>query len=357
MVMENMMNTESVTNTESMGNGAAPDNKQLKKLIVAIVVLILVAGGLFALFNSMRIDGNENLIQGSIKMTEINLNSMLDGYVDEVLVADGDKVTKDQVLIRMDADIVAAQVDQAKAGLAQAQAAQAAAQAVLDKAVNGARSEDIAKATAQYNYVASTYERMQNLFSEGAISQSDLDNVEAQYLAAKATYDEAMTGARSEDIAAAEAQLAQAKGAVSQYQATVAQAQSYLDHAEITAPADGTVTAVNVEAGELVSTGLALATMRADDDAWIEVNVPETMLGRISEGMSVGYTMSAFEGQKFTGIIQSVSKNPDFATKKATNENGAFDVLSYCVKIQPEDIANQLYSGMTVVVDFGDVTE
>lgn len=340
-----------------MENNVANDNKQLMKLIAAVVVLIVVAGVLFGLFNTTRTAGNENVIQGSVKMTEINLNSMLDGYVDEVLVVDGDKVNEGQVLIRMDADIVAAQVDQAKAGLAQAQAAQSAAQAVLDKAVNGARSEDVIKAKAQYDYVASTYERMQNLFDEGAISQSDLDNVQAQYLAAKATYDEAITGARSEDIAAAQAQLAQAKAAVSQYTATVAQAQSYLDHAEITAPADGTITAVNVEAGELVSTGLALAAMRTDDGAWLEVNVPETMLGQITEGMNVAYTMPAFADKEFVGVVQSVSKNPDFATKKATNENGAFDVLSYCVKIQPEENDNQLYAGMTVVVDFGKLAE
>lgn len=333
------------------------DNKQLVKLIVAVAVLIVVAGALFGLLNATRTAGNADVIQGSIKMTEINLNSMLSGYVDEVLVKDGDKVSEGQVLMRIDADIVKAQLDQAKAGLSQAYATQAAAQAQLDKAVNGARSEDITKAKAQYDYVASTYERMQNLFEEGAISQSDLDNVQAQYLAAKATYDEAITGARSEDIAAAQAQLEQAQSAVSLYTATVAQAQSYYDNAEITAPADGTVTAVNVEAGELVSTGLALAAMRTDDGAWIEVNVPETMLGKITEGMSVGYTMPAYGDTEFVGVVQNVSKNPDFATKKATNENGAFDVLSYCVKIQPEENDNQLYAGMTVVVDFGTLAE
>lgn len=336
---------------------AANNNKQLGKLIVVVAVLIVAAGVIFGLVNSGRTAGNENVIQGSVKMTEINLNSMLSGYVDEVLVADGDKVTEGQVLMRVDADIVSAQLDQAKAGLSQAYATQAAAQAVLDKAVNGARSEDVTKAKAQYDYVASTYERMQNLFAEGAISQSDLDNVKAQYLAAKATYDEAITGARSEDIAAAQAQLEQAQAAVSLYTATVAQAQSYYDNAEITAPANGTITAVNVEAGELVSTGLALAAMRTDDGAWIEVNVPETMLGQISEGMSVGYTMPAYADREFTGVVQNVSKNPDFATKKATNENGAFDVLSYCVKIQPEEQETQLYSGMTVVVDFGTLAE
>lgn len=331
----------------------AVNNKQLIKVIAVIAVLILAAAALLGLVSGS--DSKSGQIQGSVKMTEVNLNSMLDGYVDEILVAEGDHVQAGDVLIKMDADIVSAQVEQAKAGLAQAQAAEAAAQAVLDKAVNGARSEDITKAKAQYDYVASTYARMQNLFGEGAISQSDLDNVEAQYLAAKATYDEAITGARSEDIAAAKAQLAQAQGAVSQCTATVAQAESYLEHSEITAPTDGTITAVNVEAGELVSTGLALAAMRADGGAWIEVNVPETMLGEIREGAEVSYTMPAYGDKEFIGTIQNVSKNPDFATKKATGENGSFDVLSYCVKIQPTDEETQLYSGMTVVVDFGEV--
>lgn len=335
----------------------AVDNKRLIKWIAAVAALILLAAVLFGLFNAGRMEGKSDLLQGSVKMTEIDLNSMLDGYVDEVLVAEGDKVKAGDVLIRMDADIVAAKVEQAKAGLAQAEAIRAAAQAVLDKAQNGARSEDIAKAKAQFDYAASTYERMQNLYTEGAVSQSDFENVKAQYLAAKATYDEATTGARTEDIAAAAAQVAQAAGAVSQYSAAVAEAQSYLEHAEITAPADGTVTAVNVEAGELVSTGLALASMRTDAGAAIEVNVPETMLGSIVEGASVVYTMPAYGEREFVGTIQTVSKNPDFATKKATNENGSFDVLSYCVKIQPQSGDEQLYAGMTVIVDFASQAE
>lgn len=348
-------------------NPSQGGNNRLIRQIVLVAAIILLAALLFAWFNSGRAAADSEVVQGSVKMTEIDLNSMLDGYIDEVLVAEGDHVQAGQVLIKMDADIVQAKVweaeaalGQAEAGLAQAQAAQAAAQAVLDKAVNGARSEDIAQAKAQYDYVASTYERMKNLYAEGAISQSDYENAQAQYLAAEAVYNEATNGARSEDIAAARAQVQQAAGAVSQYQATikqaeaaVAEANSYLGHTEITAPRDGVMTAVNVEAGELVSTGLALASLRADEDAWLEVNVPETMLGSITEGAKVSFTMPAYGDQTFKGTVQSVSSNPDFATKKATNENGAFDVLSYCVKIQPDDMAQTLYAGMTVVVDFG----
>lgn len=316
------------------------ESKALVKRIIAVAAVLVAAAVLFACLNAVRAGGetDPSAVQGSVKMTEIDLNSMLDGYVDEVLVAEGDHVAKDQVLVRMDADVVQAKVQEAEA-------ARAAAAAVLAKAQNGARSEDITQAKAQYDYAAKSYERMKNLLADGAISQNSFDEIEAKYLAAKALYDEAVSGARSEDIAAAEAQLMQAEGAV-------AEATTYLEHTVITAPADGTVTAINVEPGELVSTGMALASLRSDDAAWLEVNVPETMLGSVIEGQRVEFTLPAYAGQTFTGHVKTVSKNPDFATKKATNENGSFDVLSYCVKIEPDDMEEQLYAGMTVLVNF-----
>ena len=360
MDMENLL----LQNTPDDGN------KRLVRRIALAAAFILAAALLFAWFNSGRVAADSNVVQGSVKMTEIDLNSMLDGYIDSVLVEEGDYVQAGQVLITIDADIVQAKVweaeaalGQAKAGLAQAQAAQAAAQAVLDKAKNGARSEDIAKAKAQYDYASSTYTRMKNLYAEGAISQNDFENTRAQYLAAEAVYHEATSGARSEDVAAARAQVQQAGGAVSQYEATIKQAEAavveanaYLEHTEITAPRNGVMTAVNVEPGELISTGLALASMRADDAAWVEVNVPETMLGKIREGAEVSLIMPAYDNQSISGTVQNISRNPDFATKKATNENGAFDVLSYAVKIRPQATEQPMYAGMTVLVDFSKAT-
>lgn len=347
-------------------------NQNQKSLVVKIALVaaaIVAAAFLFSMYNAGRTEAQQNpsVVQGSVKVTEIDLNSMLDGYIDAVNVAEGDEVKAGDVLLKIEPDIVQAKVKeaeaalgQARAGLAQAQAAQQAAQAVLAKAENGARPEDVAQAEAAYNYAAGTYERMKPLFEAGAVSANDFDGVEAQYLAAKAVYETAQNGARPEDIAAARAQVAQAAGAISQYEATIKQAEgaveeanSYLKHAEIIAPADGVVTAVNVEKGELISTGMALASMRAAGEAWVEVNVRETSLAMVKQGQQVELTFPAYEGQTFHGTVTNVSKNPDFAIKKATNENGSFDVLSYAVKIRLDDMTETLYAGMTAVVDFG----
>ena len=352
-------------NTENQVNA---NQKTLVVKIVLVEAAIVALAVLFSMYNSGRTSAQQSqtVIQGSVKMTEIDLNSMLDGYIDAVNVEEGDEVKAGDVILQIEPDIVQAKVKeaeaalgQARAGLAQAQAAHQAAQAVLAKAQNGARPEDIAQAKAAYDYAAVTYERMKPLYADGAVSANDFDGIEAKYLAAKAVYEQAQNGARPEDIAAAQAQVAQASAAISQYQATIRQAEgaveeatTYLNHAAITAPSDGVITAVNVEKGELISTGMALVSMRAAGEAWVEVNVPETSLSMVKQGQQVELFFPAYNEQRFAGTIINVSKSPDFAIKKATNENGSFDVLSYTVKIRLDDMTETLYAGMTAMVDF-----
>ena len=163
-------------NTEAQVNG---NQKSLVVKIVLVAAAIILVAFLFSLYNAGRTSARQNpsVVQGSVKMTEIDLNSMLDGYIDAVNVAEGDEVKAGDVILQIEPDIVQAKVKeaeaalgQAKAGLAQAQAAYQAAQAVLSKAQNGARPEDLAQAKAAYDYAAGTYERMKPLYEDGALT-------------------------------------------------------------------------------------------------------------------------------------------------------------------------------------------
>ena len=310
-----------------------------KKVTVTVIVLVLVIVLLCGIYAAVQAhEKNKLVVQGSLKMTESTLNSMLEGTIEEVLVSEGDEVKEGDVLVRMKSDIVDAK-------LMQAEGAQSAAQAQADMADAGARSQEVAQAKAAYEYAAKMYERMKVLIQEEAIAQSTFDQVEAQYIAAKETYDMALEGARTEDKAAANALVAQADGAV-------AEVNSYLENAEIKAPMDGIVSAVNVDKGELISTGMPVASVTSPENPWVEVNVEETQLGKVHRGDEVKVTFAAYPGEEFTGKITNVSQKPSFATKRATNENGAFDILSYGVKVELIDTPEELYSGMTVVVDF-----
>jgi HlyD family secretion protein len=153
-------------------------------------------------------------------------------------------------------------------------------------------------------------------------------------------------GAREEDKAAAEALVEQAKAATEEVQ-------TYLDDTVIKAPMDGTVIALNVNEGELVSSGMPLATLTSNKKPYVEINVKETDLGQVRLGGEVKITISAYPDDVFKGKIVNVNQKPDFATKRATNNNGDFDVLSYKVKVELTGIDKELYPGMTVMVDLG----
>lgn len=309
------------------------------KMIITAALAVALAGSCIAYAAVQKEKSEELVVQGSLKMKEATLNSKLAGTIDEVLVEEGDTVKAGDPLIKLTSDTV-------EAKLQQAAGAKAAAQAQANKASAGARSQEVAQAKAAFDYAQKTYDRMKILLEQEAISQATFDQVQAQYTAAKEVYNMALEGARSEDKAAANALVQQASGAV-------AEVNSYLGDSVIKAPMDGVVTSVNVDPGELISTGMPLAAITSPNHPWVEVNVKETDLAKVHLGGEVKLTFSAYPGEIFKGKIVNVNKKPDFATKRATNENGDFDVLSYGVKVEIIGADKELYSGMTVLVNFG----
>lgn len=317
---------------------AIEKNKKTTAILVGVLVVALIIAGCWS-FRSKAAEKEAFIVQGNVKTTEIDLNSKLAGNIGEILVKEGDEVKAGDILIKISSEAV-------EAKLKQAEAAKAAADATAQKAANGARSQEVAQAKAAYDYAQKTYDRMKVLLEEEAISQAAFDEVQAKYIAAKETYNMAVEGARSEDVKAAESLVAKAEGAI-------AEVNSYLDDSQIKAPVDGTVHAINVNQGELISTGMPLATLSTNEEPWVEVNVKETDLSKVEKGKKVKVVFQAYPDKEWEGVVTVINKKPDFATKRATNENGDFDVLSYGVKISIPEMDKELYSGMTAMVDFG----
>lgn len=306
-------------------------------------------------------------VQGNLKAEEININSKLAGLIGEVPVEEGQEVAVGDVLIRLDSRSLAANKQQAdaalQASLGQQRTAEAAlqsTQAQYEKILNGTRSQDLLQAKAAFELAEKTYERLKTLQEAGAVSDADLDQAALQYTVTQQAYAMAQEGSRSEDITAAQAAVSQASAAVEAAKAqvliaegAVAEVNSYLEDAEIKAPLAGRITALNVNTGELISTGMPLATISSSDKPWVEVKVPETDLPRISLEQKVTVTIAAYPEQTFTGTIVRINQKPDFATKRSTSNNGAFDILSYGVKIVFQDLDKEVYPGMTVLVHFG----
>lgn len=322
---------------------------------------------------------NQSTFQGTLEARSVDINAKVPGKIAQMLAEEGQALKAGEPVALIDAMDLTAKKEglsaQAQAALAGVQAAEAqlkaaqgqlqAAEAALSKAKNGARSQEITKAQANYDITKKGYDRIAALFNAGAASQAQLDEVETKLSIVRQDLDMAKEGARKEDINAAQALVAAANGAVAaassnvvvaqeKYQqclAGVREVETYLTDAAIKAPIGGIVTMVNTDQGELVSTGMSLATITDLSDIWVELEVDELQLPKFKEGQAVTVKVPAYKDQVFKGTVTRLNPNPDYAVKKASNENGEFDLVSYGIKIKIEKSDTVLRPGMTAFVE------
>jgi len=342
-------------------------SKRTAIIIVICLVITLVTAGYFLAGKIVLGKGKQDLIvQSTLEMTEVNINAQIAGQIKQINVKEGDKVAKGQILAIVNSDTLLAQkaqseasIDTMQAQISKAQAAEVSARATLQKTVKGARAEEVAQTKASYDLKKDNYNRKSSLFDNGAISKADLEAAATEYENAKQQYNLLINGARQEDIEVAQANVNQAsssitalEGQLKQAAASLAEIETYIDKTIITAPSDGIVTQLNVEAGELVSTGLPIAIITEISDAWIKCSMMENQLGQIQQGQTVLVEFPAYPGKTFQGRVATINKSADFAVKRATNLNGDFDVRAYGVKVVLEDVSKPLYAGMTAFVNF-----
>ena len=189
---------------------------------------------------------DDAVFAGTIETREIRVGSKVGGRVEAVLVEEGQEVTTGQSLVRFDIAELQAQKAQAEARIeqqqarlerllrgarpeekAQAKAATETARASLESVKNWPRPEEIeqarasvAAAEADLNNSVVAFQRTEKLRASGDISQQEfdsakfrLDNVRARRDAEKKRLDLLLNGSRKEDIRAAEEKFRQAQEA------------------------------------------------------------------------------------------------------------------------------------------------
>ena len=238
-------------------------------LIIAVVVIIAVV----ALVGWYLKRSEPTIIQGTVECTTYKASSKIAGRIEEMKVEQGDHVTKGQLLYVLS-------TPELDAKLRQAEAVKSAATALDQKALAGARVQQIEaalnmwqKAQAGKELAQKTYDRVKALYDKGVVPAQKFDEADANYramvateMAAKAQYDLAVAGASKEDKEAAAAQVQQAEGVVSEVE-------SYISDAMVYAPVDGEVSTIIAEQGELVGTGYPVVAILDTTDTWVTFNI------------------------------------------------------------------------------------
>ncbi len=292
----------------------------------------------------------------------VQVGSQVSGNIIALFADFNTKVTKDQVVARIDPQIFQARVDQAKAALSAEQAAVVAGQAGIEKArtdVAGAQATvadqraNIVRAQSAVNDAKVKLGRRVELFKDGVLAQEDLDTAQATYDQAVASADaanaqltasqQAVASAQAQ-VRVAETQLSSAQAQVNQAQANLVQAQADLDHTYIRAPVDGVVVARNIDVGQTVAASLQAPTLFqiAQDltKMQVDTNVSEADVGRVQVGMPTAFTVDAYPNQVFKGSVTAIRK-------AAINVQ---NVVTYDVVIGVANPDLKLFPGMTANV-------
>jgi HlyD family secretion protein len=321
-------------------------------LLIVFVLVIGAAAGASWWLNQRETSATELKLFGNVDLRQVQLAFNNNERITEVLVQEGDRVKKGELLARVDTRRIAPQV-------AQAEATVNSQRAIVDRLHHGSRPEEIAEARA--NMEASKadaanahiqYTRVKNLAerSKGeAIAQQDIDNAKAAAETADARLDSlkkalelSILGPRKEEIAENEARL-------KADEAQLAYLRQQLVDAQLFAPADSIVRTRLMEPGDMASPTKPVFSMAVINPKWVRAYVSEINLAKVREGMPVSIEVDSFPNRSFEGWIGFVSPVAEF-TPKAVQTEELRTSLVYEVRAFVKDPNDELPLGMPATV-------
>lgn len=315
--------------------------------LIAIIEVFVIVGivGIFVYRPEPEV------IAGEAEATEYRVSGKVPGRIEEFFVEEGDEVHKGDTLVAIYSPEVAAK-------MAQAQAARNAAEAQHQKALNGARKEQIEGAYEMYQKAKTgreiyekSYQRVQRLYDKGVVSLQKRDEAEAQYKAALATekaaksqYTMARNGAQEEDKAAAQALVDRADGAIQEVNL-------YLSERYLISPTDGIVSGIFPNRGELVGQGSPVMSIVDNTDMWFTFSIREDLLKGFYVGSEWLIEIPALGERTYKVKITHIKAMASYATWRATKSNDRFDTRTFEVKARPMEQIEGLRPGMTAIMN------
>lgn len=327
----------------------ASQKSQNSNMLLAFLTLLGVIA-LVAVVGFFMLRKGPEIIQGQAEVDEYRVSSKVPGRILEFRVKEGQTVQAGDTLAILEAPDIAAKMEQARA-------AEAAAQAQNEKAIKGARQEQIQaayemwqKAQAGVDIAEKSYKRVKNLFEQGVMPAQKLDEVTAQRnaaiateKAAKAQYTMAKNGAEREDKMAAAALVERAKGAV-------AEVESYVKETFLIAQAAGEVSEIFPKVSELVGTGAPIMNIAILKDMWVTFNVREDLLKNLTMGAEFEAIVPALDNKAIKLKVDYMKDLGTYAAWKATKTTGQFDLKTFEVRARPMEIVEGLRPGMSVII-------
>ncbi len=289
--------------------------------IISLVVLVVVAkvmkGGKKDLeVESVKVENRTITeivsVTGKIQPeSEVKISADVSGEIIDMMVHEGDSVTKGQLLLRINPELYETAMSQLKANLDNTKAALAGSEAQL------------IKAKAAYDQAGLTFKRQKTLHEQKVISEQEWETAQSQYEFAKADFESAgksVLGSRYN---------------VQSVAARLEEGRRNLGRTSIYAPASGTVTHLTSEKGERVvgtaqMAGTEIMRISNMNVMEVQVNVNENDIVKIHRGDSADVKVDAYDNRVFKGVVTEIANSAVFNSA----QNMSDQVTNFVVKIR-----------------------
>lgn len=297
--------------------GRAP-RRWLRPVLLGSVPLLLAAIGLVLWLTSGRTESTDNAY---VQQDRVQVTAEVSGRIVEVHVAENQRVTKGDILFRIDPAPYRIAVAQARAALADAQVQVRSLE--VDYQGTGA---DIQGARVAIQSAREDFDRQAELMRRGFTTR-------ARYQAAAHALEQAQVQLRNAEADAAEAKAKLATGSavpgvnprVAAARAQLEQAMLDLSRTTVRAPASGIVAqAERLQVGNQLVSNLPALSVVVGDGAYVEANFKETQLNRMRVGQPAEIAIDAYSGLALKGHVASfgAGTGSEFSVLPAQNANG-----------------------------------
>ncbi|MFB9053648.1 efflux RND transporter periplasmic adaptor subunit [Formosa undariae] len=225
-------------------------------------------------------------------ITQVEVGTQVSGVVERIYVDYNSEVKEGQLIAELDKTNLKAETTQA--------------QAAYDNAVT------------QRNYMKTIFDRQNTLYSKQVISKSDFDDAVFNYETAKSTAIQRLSDLQK--------------------------SRTNLEYANIYSPIDGVVLSRDIDEGQTVAASLSTPTLFtiAKDlkEMQVEADVDEADIGEVEVGQRVTFTVDAYLGETFEGVVTQVRLAPTVTS----------NVVTYTVVIKADNPDLKLKPGLTATI-------
>lgn len=260
--------------------------------------------------NITQIVSGTGTIQPEMK---VDISAEISGEITQLPFKEGQKVKKGDLLVKIKAEIYSERIQQQRAGVNYSQSQ-------VEVSENNLKKTKL------------ELQRIEELYKNGLVSQSDLDNARIAYEVAKS-------------------QVKSSSANVRQNLALLRQSSQDLSKATIRSPIEGTITKLNSELGEKVvgtqtMAGTTIMTISDLSSMEADIEVSETDITLIQIGDTAKIEVDAFPEKEITGIVFEISN-----TAKSKGLGTQEQIVNFLVKIKILNKDVELRPGMSCNAD------